>query len=337
MANRYFVCARNRPPLELDIGNDSPPEGAEIGYFIRIFRILDQHYGLDGYTVCFAYDSRTRLPQLGADVIALVYGDEHCRVPAYANSVNAVVKCHGLVPAFVPRRRPLRLAQIEAAEFLRNFALWLPVGWRWVLSRRMRARCHLVPIGYGITTEIQPVPFEQRPIIASFQGSVAPPPPRSLRALIGTPKSYCRTALVQTLRHLQARYGKDAIKLGITSGFQESLQDAGQTYFQALARSKLCVAPRGTTFETWRICDGLKFGCVVIADRLPPHPFYRESPIIQIEDWRDLPALVEELLADEARMRDLHERSLRYWRDVLSEQAVAARCAAALGLPVSRA
>ena len=104
-----------------------------------------------------------------------------------------------------------------------------------------------------------------------------------------------------------------------------------------MARAKLCVAPRGTTHETWRISDGLRFGCVVIADRLPRHPFYENSPIIQIEDWRELPSVVTGLLADENRLRDLHERSLRHWRDVLSEQALAKRCAEALGLVRSAA
>jgi hypothetical protein len=333
MPNRYFICSRLRPPVEFDIADERPADDAEIAYFIRGFQILERQYGLDGYTVCFAWSALTRLPRIGPDVIAVIYGDEHCRVPPYVKSVAAVIKCHGLFPIFVPRRRPLRLAQIELAEFLRNAALWLPTGWRWMLSPMARARCHLVPVGYGLPTDLEPPPFDERPYLTAFLGSVTKPAGcGSLRALVGTPKAYCRNTLVQVLRSLQARYGEDAIPLRLTGGFQESLQDAGRGYFDVLARTKLCVAPRGTSRETLRICEGLRFGCVVIADRLPPHPFYRNSPIIQIEDWRTLPALIEELLADPARLRKLHRRSLRYWQDVLSEQALAARCAAALGL-----
>ncbi len=332
MANQYFACARGRPPVEFDIENDSPAEGAKIPYFIRGFRILDRHYGLDGYTVCFSYDATTRLPRLGDDVIAVIYGEEHCRIPAYVNSVAAVIKCIGFFPNFLPRRRPLRLAQIEVAEFLRNLALWVPTGWRWVFSRRTRARCHLVPVGYGVTADVKAPLFETRPFLVSFMGSIAKPKANMLRSLIGTPKAYSRDAAVQALRGLVARHGEDVIRLGVTSGFQESLQNGPEVYIETFTKSKLCLAPRGTTHETWRICDGLRFGCVVISDRLPPHPFYRGSPIIQIEDWRDLPALVEELLNDEERMRDLHERGLRFWREMLSEEAFAARCAKALGL-----
>jgi len=48
----------------------------------------------------------------------------------------------------------LRLVQIEAAEFLRNLALWAPTGWRWLLSRRARARCHLLPLGYALPSDV---------------------------------------------------------------------------------------------------------------------------------------------------------------------------------------
>lgn len=333
MSNRYFVCSRTRPPVEFDIANERPVDDAEIAYFIRGFRLLEQEYGLNGYTVCFAWSSRIQLPCLGSDVIAVVYGDEHCRIPAYAGSVAAVIKCHGLFPTFVPRSRPLRLAQIEVAEFLRNLALWLPTGWRWAFSKSIRDRCILVPIGYGIPTDVQPVPFGQRSYITSFLGSVAKPSQtRSLRALVGTPKAYCRGVMIEVLHRLQKHYGTATIRVGLTSDFQNSLQDTEQVYYQVMATSKLCVAPRGTTHETWRICDGLRLGCIVIADRLPPHPFYKNSPIIQIEDWRDLPKLIDKLLADDDRLLDLHERSLRYWNDFLSEKALARRCAKTLGL-----
>ena len=338
MPNRYILCSRTRAALEFDISNERPADDAEITYFIRAFQILEREYGLDGYTVCFAWGSNTRLPRVGPDVIAVIYGDEHCRIPAYADAVAAVFKCHGFFPTFVPRRRPLRLAQIELAEFLRDLALWLPSGWRYAFSGRMPARCYLVPVGYGLPTDVEPLPFEQRPHIASFLGSIAAPPrDRPLRTLIGTPKSYCRRMLVQVLRRLQDHYGTNAIQLGLTGGFQDSLQDAGQVYFHRMARTQLCMAPRGTAHETLRVAEGLRFGCVVIADRLPPHPFYENSPIIQIKDWRELLSVVTDLLADENRLRDLHERSLRHWRDVLSEQALAKRCAEALGLVRSAA
>ncbi|MGI4794769.1 MAG: hypothetical protein ACRYG8_11945 [Janthinobacterium lividum] len=338
MRNRYFICPRFGAPFEFNLVDDAAPEQAKITYFTRTFRILEQQYSLDNYLVCFAWGSNTRLPRLGTDVIAVIHGDEHCRVPAYASRVAAVIKCHGLFPNYVRRLWPIRLAQIEAAEFLRNLVLWLPTGWSWVFSPRARARCHVIPLGYGRPADFEPVPFQQRPYLISFAGSIASEGSnRSLRGLVGTPKAYCRNAMKRVLETLQDRYGAESVRLEFTGGFQQSMQGAADSYLEVLGRTKLCIAPRGTAHETLRLAEGLRFGCIVITDRLPSHPFYRDSPIIQIEDWCDLPALIDELLADRQRLQRLHEESLRYWRDVICEQALAARCANALGLSLSAA
>jgi glycosyltransferase involved in cell wall biosynthesis len=336
MANRYFVCSRNSPPVGFDIAEDRPVRDAEIAYFARGFRILEQTHDFDGWTVCFAWSSTTRLPELGERVIAVIYGDEHCRIPAYVGKVHAVIKGHGLFPPFRPRRRPLRLAQIEAAEFLRNLALWLPSGWRYAFSRRNRERCHLVPIGYGIPSSLPPVEFERRRYLTSFLGSVANVPGRKpFRTLIGTPKTWARTRLVEALRDVESRYGPDRVKVAITADFQASLQQAS-TYEEVMAQTQICVSPRGTTPESWRLFDALKAGCVVVADKLPLHPYWAGHPVIEIEDWRDLPALLEWLLSDPAALRARSEASLRFWRERLSEEWLARRYAEALNVEERR-
>lgn len=334
MSNRYFACTRHRPPVEFDIADERPVPDAELGYFIRGFQGLERDFAFDGYIVCFAWSSTVELPFVGDRVIAVIYGDEHCRIPAYVGSVAAVLKTHGSFPTYLPRLRPLRLAQIEAAEFLRNLALWLPEGWRWLLSAKVRSRCHLLPIGWGVAFDEPPVPFADRRYVASFMGSI---PPRSsltgVRALTGTPKRYCRTAAVGALRKVAESVGEDRVRTSLTRDFQESLQQGSDSYFQVLASTQICVAPRGTAHETFRIYEALKLGCVVIADRLPRRSFYANSPIIEISDWRDLPDLVEELLRDPGRLSALHRASERYWREVLSEQVLTLRLARALDLP----
>lgn len=336
MANRYFVCPRHGPPVEFDIAQDRPVREAEIAYFIRGFRILEATHDFDNHIVCFAWSARTPLPHFGKHVVALIYGDEHCRIPGYVGRVGAVMKCHGLYPTFVPRRRPLRLAQIELAEFLRNLALWLPTGWRWVLSREVRARCHLLPLGYGIPSDVPAAEFARRRYLSSFLGSIAKVAEHDvLRTVIGTPKSYSRNRLIEVMRGIESRHGPDRIRIATTSGFQDSLLQE-QVYAEVMAETQICAAPRGTTHETWRVFDGLKAGCVVIADHLPRHPFYRDSPILQVKDWRDLPGLLDALVRDPERLQALHRESLRFWQDELSEERLARRYAAALGLAAKR-
>ncbi len=139
---------------------------------------------------------------------------------------------------------------------------------------------------------------------------------------------------MDALGEAERRYGSDRVRVSITPGSQESLSLGREEnpYPKVLAETKICVAPRGTTHETTRPYEALKAGCVVITDKLPRHPFYEDSPILQIEDWRDLPDMIVDLMRDPARLQDLHERGLRYWRDVVSEAALARRYAGALGL-----
>lgn len=327
--NEYLYIRRDDTVINVDVDEDRADDN-ELSYYKVIFRILERDYGLSGFIIYFAWGSRSPLPRTGPNVIALIFGDEHCRVPAYATAVAAVFKCHGFFPNYVPRLQPLRLAQIEAVAFLRDLSLWLPTGWRWVLSPRVRAHCHLVPLPYGRVTDIQAMPFDERPHLISFMGSVAPPASgKLLRRLIGTPKYYCRSALVQVLKQLQQHFGENKIRLNLTTGFADSMQKA-DSYLDILSRTKICVAPRGTAHETLRLMEGFRFGCVVIADRLPSHPIYRNSPIIQITDWRNLPALLDKLLKDPNTLPELARQSAKYWDDVLSERTQAANFAVPL-------
>ncbi len=332
MANRYFLCARNRSPVEFEIDSDAPLEGAELTYFIRGFRILEQTHVFDGYTVCLAWGSTVPLPVLGRNVIVLIYGDEHCRVPAYAGKVAAVIKCHGFVPNFTPRLWPLRLMQIEMVELLRNLALWLPSGWRYLLSPAVRARCHLVPLGYGASRDLDIVPVQERRYLMSFMGSVSSVSGRHLRRLVGTPKAYCRRRMLAALRRLECGRPAGQIRIGLTGSFQDSLYQTSKGYLEVMAQTRLCPAPRGTAHETLRIYEALRLGCIVISDRLPSHPFYAGSPILQIKNWNQLSAIVQDLERDPGRLEALQHSSLAYWRDTLSEAALARRYAQALGL-----
>ena len=332
MANRYFVCTRNRPPVEFNITNDQPVDDAEISYFIRGFRLLEQTHVFDGYIICFAWGSTVALPVLGDNVIALIYGDEHCRVPRYVMQVGSVMKCHGFIPNFLPRLRPYRLMQIELAELVRNLALWIPTGLRYAMSSQVRERCHLIPLGYGRSCDIPISSIDSRRYLLSFTGSVSDNKPRTLRRLIGTPKAFCRQAMLKVLGDLQKIYSTEQVKVGVTGSFQDSMRDKGQAYVELMAQTKICLASRGTAHETLRIYEALKLGCVVISDRLPAHPFYRNSPIIQIREWSEAPAILERLVDNPDRLEALHRESLRFWATTLSEQALARYYADALKL-----
>ena len=76
---------------------------------------------------------------------------------------------------------------------------------------------------------------------------------------------------------------------------------AGDRYTEIMADTKIALAPRGSSVETYRFFEAMRQGCVVICDRLPPHWFYVGCPAIQVDDWGNLEAEVRALSADPER------------------------------------
>jgi len=126
----------------------------------------------------------------------------------------------------------------------------------------------------------------------------------------------------------------EAVFYGTTASFTEStMTGAGDRYTEIMADTKIALSPRGSSVETYRFFEAMRQGCVVICDRLPPHWFYAGCPAIEIDDWRDLDAVVSPLLAEPDHLMDLHRRSLSWWDEKLSERAVARLIAKCLEAP----
>jgi hypothetical protein len=181
------------------------------------------------------------------------------------------------------------------------------------------------PMGYARQTDVPVKPFETRRYLVGFLGSIEnrAHPRFSLKRLVGTPKHIARSRMDESLRKLAAA-APDSVYYGTTASFRESTTaGAGDRYSEIMADTKICLAPRGSSVETYRFFEGMRQGCVVICDRLPPHWFYLGCPAIQIDDWRDLETEIKALSADPRRLLDLHRETMDWWRTKLSEPAVA--------------
>jgi hypothetical protein len=183
----------------------------------------------------------------------------------------------------------------------------------------------VMPLGYARQTDLPGKPFESRRYPVGFLGSIENREYSTFspKRLVATPKSIARARMADSLRRMAAA-APDAVFYGTTASFTEStMTDAGDRYTEIMADTKIALAPRGSSVETYRFFEAMRQGCVVICDRLPPHWFYVGSPAIEIDDWGDLDAVVSTLLADPERLKDLHRRSLAWWDEKLSERAVA--------------
>lgn len=95
-------------------------------------------------------------------------------------------------------------------------------------------------------------------------------------------------------------------------------------YIRILSQSKIVLCPRGFhSTECFRHYEALKQGCIVISEKLPDSYLYDNSPIIQIDNWKGIRKIVNDLLQDESLLMKKSEESLRWYENVMSEKATA--------------
>jgi hypothetical protein len=181
------------------------------------------------------------------------------------------------------------------------------------------------PAGLRARTDLEGKPFETRRYPVRFLDSIENRSYSrfSRTRLFTTPKCVARSRLAESLRKLAASV-QDSVFYGTTASFTEStLTGAGDRYTEIMADTKIALAPRVSSVETYRFLEAMRQDCAVIRDRLPPHWFYVGCPAIQIDDRGNLEAEVTALSADPERLADLHCKSWASWNERLAERAVA--------------
>jgi hypothetical protein len=322
-ANRYFVClpTAHREPRAwdpLDPGDVPIPDCRYLGGVFTEFERLASDAGL---TVYVTWDV-SWLPAYGPDVVAVVLGDEWCRVPLYAHRVRAVFKNYGVARLIEwrPRFDGLWFSQmlqetrigIERLPFVATAMLGTLAG--------RRARIYDMPLGYFKQIALPIVPIRERRYDAFFAGSIEHQAESSfLRGLTRAPKIISRERMFAALEAYRDAKPQRAIELRTTADFQASVSEDGDRYSHSLAQTKVCVVPRGASPETFRWFEGLRYGCVIVCEALPHRRYYTGAPVLTIERWEELPALLERVLSDPDELERLHRASLRWWFERCSE------------------
>jgi hypothetical protein len=335
--SRYILCTPWDKPIEIDIYNWKD-EGLFIKYWLRVFQEFEKVSSLSGLTFYLVWNHILvpELPSYGDHVVAVLASDEECVIPPYVNKVRFVFKTIGFYPWCGASLREQSAASVfkcarDWTRWARCFLLFLRVN-RFSLKQGRRM---LTPMGYARQTDLPGKPFETRRYLVGFLGSIEnrAHPRFSIKRLVGTPKHIARSRMVKSLQRLAAA-APDRVYYGETASFRESTTlGAGERYSEIMADTKICLAPRGSSVETYRFFEGMRQGCVVICNRLPPHWFYVGCPAIQIDDWGNLEAEVKALTADPQRLLDLHRETVAWWRTKLSEPAIGSLIAKCLESP----
>jgi hypothetical protein len=348
MHNKYYICLSHREdPIPWDLNDPTVRDAPE--YFRRILQIVDAEMGPRGLTFYLTW-KLDELPRTGDNVVALVMGDEWSRIPDYAHKVLALFKCYGTRPSpgFRPSFPPTRLDALLCLKYVRTAAHYVPGlaraaagAFRRLRSNRPRPPILALPLGYGNQLDLPVRPIHDRPHDLFFAGSVehGSYSPLSPQYWMQSPKEVSRAAMLEAVEEIQQTRPEVNVELSLTSTFAlnalywnantEDILDA-EAYSQRMMNTKICLVPRGTSPETYRYFEALRYGCVLITERLPSRWFYDGSPAIQLDDWRDLPATVDALLADSALLERKQNEALDWWSSRCAPDAVAARMMALL-------
>jgi hypothetical protein len=327
---QYFLDLPERStPLRWDPHAGPRPERADTRYFGAVLREMESRLHDPDIVVHLTWDAE-RLPEYGNRVVAVVLGDEVGRIPRYVGRVRAVFKCYGTRPTLgtAPLREPSLTGLLDLAQYAVRWLRWLPGGVahsRLLLGRRLRGRptpppVSVIPLGTFNLLDLPLIPIDDRPTDVFFAGSVEHR--ASVRHRLGSPKTRARTEMLAAVERLRRHRPDRHVDLRVTSGFTASEAASPMEYSRALMNSRICLAPRGTSRETFRIFEGLRCGCVVVGERLPRHWFYRGGPVVELDRWNDLDDAIGPLLDDPAEVRRQHARALAWWRDHCSEAAV---------------
>lgn len=218
-------------------------------------------------------------------------------------------------------RDPL-LTGVELAQWARNRAHAIYRSWPRRRDRSGHSRGWL-PLGFPSYDAIpQTVPaVEERPVDVTFRGSVG-------GGRRYGPKTISRRRMISAVQGLP----KDVVvDLRQTRSFEESCSLGSSSYVNALLESKICLAPRGRSLETFRVFEAAASGCVLITEPLPPAWFYAGLARREVSSWSQLPYALDDLLSNPELMTVMATAAREWALDVVSPSAIGRWVARRLG------
>jgi hypothetical protein len=339
----YFLWLDDEPlPWDPHDGADLPlPDCTYIG---GVFREFERRWAGPPLTVYLTRHT-TALPSYGDDVVVVLLNEEWFRTPAYSGCVLGIVRNLPAQPWFPwsTLAPPTANAAFAWANHLRVLVerglahrgcerVRVQNGW----PPRRTDNTIDIPLGYYRQPAKPIKPFEERTTDVFFAGSLLHDMERkggwkrAVKRLAGNPKRVYRKNMLAELERVQRRHPDLRATVTVTRDFRDLQRSEIINYAEDMMDARIALVPRGTAAESYRLFEAWRYGCIVICEQLPPRPFLLGAPAITLKTWRELGPALGDLLADPARERELHEASLRWWRNVCSEEAVGRRLAAQL-------
>lgn len=337
LLNSYFIClvGSARPvPFDPFTYEASHFSGfIEIDYLAKALQELERQEVIKGLTFYITWDTVT-LPSYGQNIVAILMGDEWCRFPHYLGQVSAIFRSHSNWPMYTGKvKNGLTYGNIIALiQFVRMHILGLPGRWHYLRSMlkksRIPTRTFVIPLGYANQANLPVKPLTQRNTDLSFMGSMnnVLSKKTSLKYWLNSPKTASREQMVENIKALQKRHPELSTYVHGSGEFtgnmlrsEPQIEDEKARYSNRLMDSKIVLVPRGSSLETFRLFEAMRYGSIAICENLPQRWYYQNLPALPIDRWNHLESLVLELLSDPERLKALHQEALEYWQNVCSE------------------
>lgn len=342
LSNQFFFLRKGKEPISWNIYDTTPRSEPELfwtnsDYCAKVLQTVEKKIAIKNLVFYITFDQINNLPSYGQNVVVIMTGDEGCNIPIYSYRVLAVFKPYGIRPflGYNPFLNPSYINFLSLIQFLKAWVNRLPgllyYWFTFLESKRLRQtkynNIYTIPLGYYKQLEIPVKDLESRTYDLFFAGSIFNDtyPKNSLKYWITRwvqpPKTISRKQMIFNANALKQKRPDLNIELSTTSGFFSENNPDAKRYSEEIMNAKICLTPRGTSFETYRFFEAVRYGCIVLTEALPSRWFYDGSPAIKIKNWQYLEQILEELLDNKELMYKKHQETLMWWRNKCSPEA----------------
>jgi Exostosin family len=340
ISNEYYLLLADGEVVNWDIYDlDSPSSQLMWAtYHSKALQTVEESLTGSGLIFYLTRDELDDLPFYGENVVVIIAADEWCRIPRYAHRVLAIFKSYGTKP-FLGCNPVLEPSYVNFASFIQFLRIWfayLPglinYGYQILksigLGHLKMPNIYTIPLGYYNQLDTPEKPVNERTYDVFFAGSAINDSytPGSLKAFLASlltpPKIQSRKKMITHFRQFQNKFSNFKTELSLTNSFYLMTEKDIQTYSERLMNSKICLIPRGTSYETYRFFEAIRFGCIPIIEALPAHWFYDGFNGVKIKNWNNLTETLEDLLNNPDLLESIHQKALWWWQNKCSESAV---------------